>query len=202
MPLGGQAAFPGHRSATDFVARYEWAGSAIISRTRSAIRASRSQTAVSSYKGGALTSTPWVCCDGWRASTSATGMTSIPMNSPFSIVYGAWQPQTRSALMDRETLLAHRDRWPLGSDPADARRTGPLRRLGRRCARGTIRLEQEGIGPTGPVVGVLPNAHVFTVFGGQFSKKPPNPRSTSSASSPTCSAPTDSGTSALSRSSL
>ncbi len=33
----------------------------------------------------------------------------------------AWLPQTRSLLMDRETLLAHRDRWVVEASPAAAR---------------------------------------------------------------------------------
>ncbi len=33
----------------------------------------------------------------------------------------AWLPQTRSLLMDRETLLAHRDRWVAETSPAVAR---------------------------------------------------------------------------------
>jgi hypothetical protein len=33
----------------------------------------------------------------------------------------AWLPQTRSALMDRETLLAHRDRWVTEASPATSR---------------------------------------------------------------------------------
>ncbi len=65
----------------------------------------------------------------------------------------AWLPQTRSFLMDRETLLAHRERWgreptpdrgPAG--PTDRRRGRALRRPGRRPSRGTgLRLEQERI---------------------------------------------------------
>jgi hypothetical protein len=33
----------------------------------------------------------------------------------------AWLPQTRSLLMDRETLLAHRDRWVVEASPAASR---------------------------------------------------------------------------------
>lgn len=64
----------------------------------------------------------------------------------------AWLPQTRSMLMDRDTLLAHRDRWVVEASPTAARlnrltvEEGTLYydlitdRLGRR-----IRLEQERI---------------------------------------------------------
>ena len=33
----------------------------------------------------------------------------------------AWLPQTRSLLMDRETLMAHRDRWVAEASPAMSR---------------------------------------------------------------------------------
>jgi len=64
----------------------------------------------------------------------------------------AWLPQTRSMLMDRDTLLAHRDRWVLEASPTAARLNRLTvdeealyhdlitDRLGRR-----IRLEQERI---------------------------------------------------------
>ena len=64
----------------------------------------------------------------------------------------AWLPQTRSMLMDRDTLLAHRDRWVVEASPTAARLNRLTveeealyhdlitDRLGRR-----IRLEQERI---------------------------------------------------------
>lgn len=64
----------------------------------------------------------------------------------------AWLPQTESVLMDRETLLAHRDRWVLEERPAKS----SLRRL-RLAERGVysdlvgdvfgerVRLEQERV---------------------------------------------------------
>jgi hypothetical protein len=64
----------------------------------------------------------------------------------------AWLPQTRSMLMDRDTLLAHRDRWVIEASPTAARLSRLTAdeealyhdlitdRLGRR-----IRLEQERI---------------------------------------------------------
>lgn len=64
----------------------------------------------------------------------------------------AWLPQTRSVLMDRETLLAHRDRWVVEERPA----TSVLTRLGpgeadlyadlrSDCFGDRVRLEQERI---------------------------------------------------------
>jgi hypothetical protein len=64
----------------------------------------------------------------------------------------AWLPQTRSILMDRQTLLAHRDRWVIDPTPTSARLTRLIEeeadlyadlvtdRLGER-----VRLEQERI---------------------------------------------------------
>ena len=53
----------------------------------------------------------------------------------------AWLPQTRSVLMDRETLLAHRDRWVIEDRPAQVGRyathvdgAGPLFGPGRATA--------------------------------------------------------------------
>ena len=37
----------------------------------------------------------------------------------------AWLPQTRSVLMDRETLLAHRDRWGTEDRPATSALSTP-----------------------------------------------------------------------------
>ncbi len=64
----------------------------------------------------------------------------------------AWLPQTRSVLMDRETLLAHRDRWVVEDRPARSaltRLTGDEQQLYAELVEGglgeRVRLEQERV---------------------------------------------------------
>ncbi len=47
----------------------------------------------------------------------------------------AWLPQTRSVLMDRETLLAHQDRWVVEDRPTRARLSTPRRQRTSRLRR-------------------------------------------------------------------
>lgn len=91
----------------------------------------------------------------------------------------AWLPQTRSVLMDRETLLAHRDRWVTEDRPARStlsRLTSDERELYAELVEGglgdRVRLEQERIDwqwvqhrlANGPVIPGRPTGDVQSNF--------------------------------------